>query len=237
MAEGFDDSDKIRRNLVVFSTAILVGAFLNVKIEGSAKLLGIAEIAKPEPWKVWFVLSALVIYQLTRFRFDGGTGLLLHSAKEYLRNVTAPRVGNYLVRRLGRDIRRSGQSPVLVSTVLVDAIRNLEVLDVPGQLHSRTDEWKLASLTMTGAHEGGIWKGRHYFDVVTSAGESMRSTRTYADYSVPVLARPFIAARSLFQLVFYSKIGVDLLFPYLVGFGALGVCAWKFATAVLKGMP
>lgn len=234
MAEGFDDSDKIRRNLVVFSTAIIVGAFLSVRIDGSMKLLGIAEIAKPEPWKVWFVLAAMVLYQLVRYRFDGETGQLFVQARDFLRGVAAPRVGRYLSRRLHRDILRTGTSPVLESNVLTDAIIDLSRPQVPGQSVGR-GEWVLASLSMTGMHEGGVWQGRHHFSIGIVAGDSTRATTTYADYKAPKHVRVPISIRAVLLLIFYSKIGIDLLFPFLVGFSALGVCLWKLSAVLLVG--
>ncbi|AOY93788.1 hypothetical protein BKK79_20145 [Cupriavidus sp. USMAA2-4] len=236
MAEGFDDSDKIRRNLVVFSTAILVGAFLSVKIDGNMKLLGIAEIAKPEPWKVWSVLASMVLYQIIRYRFDGETGQLFAQARDFLRGVSAPLVGKYLCRRLHRDILRTGTSPVLESTVLTDAIRHLSSHQVPGQPDG-SEEWVLAPLSMTGMHEGGVWQGRHHFSIGIVAGDSTRVTATYADYNAPKHVRVPISVRAVLQLVFYSKVGIDLLFPFLVGFSALGVCFWKLGAALLVGTP
>jgi len=239
MPEGFDDSDKIRRNLVVFSTAIIVGASLGVKVEGGAKLLGFAELAKPEPWKVWSVMACLLLYQIARYRFDDATDKLLEKAQEQYRKAVVPQIGRYLGRRLLRDIQRSGTSSLLESTALMDSIQSLEAKDVPG-VESSGAPWQLAQLRMTGKHEGAVWRGRHNFQVVlTVDGEgsqgNSRSTSAFADYTTPRFIKPPIVLYALARVAFYSKTGIDLLFPYLLGFTALLVCLWKIFAPLLNG--
>ncbi len=207
------------------SSAILVGAFLGVKVEGSAKLLGLAEISHPEPWKVWLVLTVAILYLIIRYRFDPSTEELAKQTKEQFGLLAVPRVGRYLSRQLFLDLQSKGSSKVLENSILPDAINSLGETQVPGQVGTP----KLASLALLNQHEGGIWQGRHHFHIALSVGESLRGTSSFADYRTPLHIRLPIAFYAFVRLILYSKVGINVLFPYLMGGAALIVCGWKLS--------
>ncbi|BBB61179.1 hypothetical protein UNDKW_2906 [Undibacterium sp. KW1] len=66
-----DTSDKVRRNLVAFCTAILIAFFLGIKIEEVQPLLLKANIANKE--RLWPVLLVVWLYLFYRFKVSKST--------------------------------------------------------------------------------------------------------------------------------------------------------------------
>lgn len=62
-----DEDSKVRRNLVVYSTVVIVVTFLGIQpMQILLKLLGV-ENGKIEPWRVWTVSAAVLMYLWLRF--------------------------------------------------------------------------------------------------------------------------------------------------------------------------
>jgi hypothetical protein len=64
-----DTPDKLRRNVVVLSAAILVIAFFRLSFKATGTLLGFAEVSNVSPFKVWLALTATLLYMFLRWRY------------------------------------------------------------------------------------------------------------------------------------------------------------------------
>lgn len=68
-----DSDDKIRRNLIVASTAVLLGAWLELPAASVMKrLLGDDISATVQPWRLWTAALALLVYLILRYKFSPG---------------------------------------------------------------------------------------------------------------------------------------------------------------------
>lgn len=62
-----DSADKIRRNLLVFSAAILGTLFLQPKLAKNGQVLGFIDTKDIDPFRMWCVLTAVLSYLTYRY--------------------------------------------------------------------------------------------------------------------------------------------------------------------------
>lgn len=71
---GDDTEDKIRRNLVAFSSIVILGAWLDIPLKAIAdKALTSGALDQVTPWRVWVAVVAVQAYLILRFRFSAET--------------------------------------------------------------------------------------------------------------------------------------------------------------------
>ncbi|MFK4448498.1 hypothetical protein ABH944_008534 [Caballeronia udeis] len=68
-----DTPDKLRRNVVALSAAILAIAFFNLSFRPTGTLLGFAEVSNVSPLKVWVALLVVLLYVFLRYHFSEQT--------------------------------------------------------------------------------------------------------------------------------------------------------------------
>jgi hypothetical protein len=68
-----DTPDKLRRNVVVLSAAILAIALFNLSFRTNGTLLGFAQVGNVSPFKVWLALTATLLYVLMRYHHSDET--------------------------------------------------------------------------------------------------------------------------------------------------------------------
>ncbi len=221
-----DDNDKIRRNLVMASTGALLAAFLNVKVEGTAKLLGVAEVTNLQSWKVWTALMIVLFYLLLRYRFDPATQKLGESFGGEFVPMVQKVVGLYLERKLCWDINRSKTSKILSNDSLIRAIHSL--FTDHGSKVLLADWNKRLDFTYMQPHSGNMWKGGHRFNIGVDLGEGRAiAGGGIADVTIPIGIKLIVSMITGLKLFFYTRTGVELLMPYALGGGAVLVCIFK----------
>lgn len=232
-----DSGDKLRRNLVMVSTAVLVGAFLDVQVSATAKLLGVAEIQNLTPWKIWLVLGIALVYFILRYRFDGLTEKLATKARAGFSAIARPMVVSYVNRAVKSTLIYGRPNKRLAVEGLQNAIRERS------DSYSRTSTYrplnpsKPVSLSLTGDLRGQLWKGGLLFEFGVAPLATTANGGTgfeYVDYEIPRLVRGVISLFAFLRLLTYTKVGVDLLFPYFVGLLALATCVWKASKPLLS---
>lgn len=95
-----DDDDKVRRNLVVTSAALIGVWFLEIPL---VKILpGSIDAATwaPAPWKAWLVFLAVLVYQAARYYFSSERRAVLQSIGEAYKAVVDQQVAARLDREL-----------------------------------------------------------------------------------------------------------------------------------------
>ena len=73
-----DTQDKVRRNLVVFSAAIVIGWFLDLKLTAITQLfVSTSDLINADARKLWIVTFAVLVYLFLRYKFDTATNFQL----------------------------------------------------------------------------------------------------------------------------------------------------------------
>ncbi len=118
---GDDTDDKIRRNLVAFSSIIILGAWLGVPLAALAdKALAAGTLDKVTPWRVWVAVVAVQAYLILRFRFSADT----LAEAQMLRRAWALLYQSKVIRMLRRHLAcysKKQQASPLFATSLADA--------------------------------------------------------------------------------------------------------------------
>ena len=109
---GDDTDDKIRRNLVAFSSVVILGAWLGLPLSAVAdRVLAAGTVDKLEPWRVWSAVVAELVYLVLRFRFSKETRSDAFAAREEWRKVVRRQVERLLRRDFHRFVQTGRDSP------------------------------------------------------------------------------------------------------------------------------
>lgn len=233
-----DFPDKIRRNLVVFSAAIIIGWFLDLKLIAIAKLFVSAEIESVSPSKLWIVTACILCYLILRFKFDDNTNSQINSFSNEVRYQKIRYLYTYLSRQLLNIGRASKTSIILpsLSEHVRETIEHYKKVDsqrISCQLSiSNQDDIKVPADTQYG---GTIWQGElkveeKYF----SAARQFDSRGGVAyDFSIPPTGRLWIWIHALARATLYSKSSLELIVPTVLASFALLITIWKIAAPFL----
>lgn len=95
-----DTKDKIRRNLVVFSAAIIFGWFLDIKLATVTRLFVPASgMENVSAGKLWLVACFILIYLSLRYKFDDATNSQIASLFEEFQAQRRKYLSIYLQRK------------------------------------------------------------------------------------------------------------------------------------------
>ncbi|RQM45240.1 hypothetical protein EHZ19_25060 [Paraburkholderia bannensis] len=78
-----DTPDKLRRNVVALSAAILTIAFFHLSFKPTGNLLGLAEVGNVSPFKVWLDLATVLLYVGLRYHHADDT----HAERQFAREA------------------------------------------------------------------------------------------------------------------------------------------------------
>lgn len=235
-----DTPDKIRRNVVVFSAAVVIGWFLNLKVMDISKLFWSADFSHVSVARLWIVVLAVLTYLLLRYRFDNSTNSQLVSLSEGLEEKRKNYVYQYLCREL-QKINRSGKiSPIFGTSLLEEIEHQKEELQ---NEHNQKYSWQLYADSPwsegTPIEDADtIWNGRiHISEKYFSDGDHPRRmdhSGLLHDFSVPLGGRAWVEIHTFTHVALYSKSAVDLIAPIALAYAALLITANALAVAWLK---
>jgi hypothetical protein len=222
-----DDDDKIRRNLVVFSTGVLLVAWFNVPVQG---WLEDTFKYKPQvtfsPAKTWLAAAAILIYLLLRYRFsEDGENLVqrvsvayAHAVGPYAKTLVVSEAlaaigGGVPSRIVGGDVAgtRDKYQELCHGIGVGEAIR-LTILDDP----SPADRWsgRVSLVALISTQDGG-----------------QRDHTFLLPFSITGWLRAKCVLVGTAKSVFYSKASINHLVPVALAVAAAVVILWKLAVA------
>jgi hypothetical protein len=219
-----DTQDKVRRNLVVFSAAIVIGWFLDLKLADIAKMLVSTNITNVNAGRLWIVILAVLIYLILRYRFDNYTDSQIASLFSEMKAQRNNYLFKYLLRKINR-INQTGKFSPIFNTSLAETVnRGNEELE---KQHSQSISFRLHIFNPWGDEspddlnrpntmwEGTIGVSEEYLregsshSLVTSSGQRH-------DFSILLSGRAWIKTHSFIHVVSYSKSAGDLIVPKIL---------------------
>jgi len=224
-----DDDDKIRRNLVVFSAAVLVVAWLEIPVQPVvAKWLG-AEGWRLHPVKLWLAVLAVDVYLILRFRFGDQT----RETAEELTKVHRKRWRASVLNLIGGDF--DAAKKLYVSDSPTDMIRTLArqkfgtppdmtESEIESLYSSQKGSAVLVKLDPKSASKGTFSANVSLF------GENNRidaNEQLHGTYRFPLWRALSSYLRPWFPTVFYSKGSIELIAPSVLAFAATCVILWR----------
>ena len=225
-----DLPDKLRRNVVVLSAAIVAITLVHLSFKPTGTLLGFAEVGKITPLKVWLALTVVLVYVFLRYWFrddtDGEraqlvqefdnrrfaliTGHLKRAAEQYLRRRRAPR---YLV-----DFDDFAEEQL---ARFADRGRLARAIANPSLDRDAHSPWRGTvrfSLYL-------LWADGNHFQ--------SPSGRSYT-FQLPKPLVAWIVLLGVLRTATYSKSAVDTLVPIGLAALAFGLCVFQLVMAGVK---
>jgi hypothetical protein len=225
-----DLPDKLRRNVVVLSAAIVAITLFHLSFKPTGTLLGFAEVGKITPLKVWLALTVVLVYVFLRYWFHDDTdserarlvqefdnrrfalimGHLKRAAEQYLMRRRTPRClidfDDFAEEKIARFADRGR---------LTRAIAN------PGLDRD--------------AHSP--WRGNVRFSLYLQWADGNHFQNTFGRSYTFQLPKPLVAwivLRGVLRTATYSKSSVDVLVPIGLAALAAGMCVFQLLTVGVK---
>jgi ABC-type multidrug transport system fused ATPase/permease subunit len=234
-----DEDDKVRRNLVVASAAVLLCAWLKVSIPALANRLMSGPTSAPsitlDPVRLWAGALVVLVYLLLRFRFCKATGEAWTDYKKEWSKVRERIATATLRAHLRRASQKRIESP-LFDTSLVNLLaqKTRATQEDLGNLQVdrlRTPVVEAPGITMMDGYSG---KANLAF-LWTDEGAVQHASAGYVeDFAFRKYERWKLIVRTALELATYSRASVQVFVPVLLAVLAFGVSAWNLAIALYR---
>jgi hypothetical protein len=216
-----DTDDKIRRNLVVVSAAVVVGAWLELGA-GSVleRVLGQTTATTITPWRLWAAVLALLAYLALRYRFSEASRSALKLLRTEVHSLSVKAATKALDAELSRfgETRRESDAPSFPGIK-----KAVEALDPPPQADPTR---RLHSLGF-GNRETNFVGEVQFISTVGAANNTVRTA-----FKFGTMRRLWLKAKVASRLVCYSQTSTTLLVPLALAAVATGVAIWRLVQAL-----
>lgn len=224
-----DLPDKLRRNVIVLSAAIVAITVFHLSFRSTGTLLGFAEVGNVSPLKVWLALAAVLAYMFLRYWFHDET----NSERALLAQEFDSRRYALITRQLQRTIERyllHKRAPRYLIDFDDFAEEQLARLADRGCIKRATAAVSL-DRDEHSPWQGGVrcaleleWASNHYRSGIG---------RRY-QFQLPRRVAAWIIFRCALGTATYSKSAVDVLVPIGLAALAAGMCLFQLVTAGVK---
>jgi len=237
-----DTQDKVRRNLVVFGAAIVIGWFLDLKLTAVTKLfVSAADLDHVNVGKLWVVILLALLYLFLRYRFDVATNKQLATLFEEFRTIKNNYLFKYLFRKISQINRTAKSLPIFDSSLMERVNQEVEKYEkehsqkIGFRLHI-SNPWGNSS-PIDSSEFGSFWKGEvsisEEYLKAGSAGNLVVISGRKHYFSIPISGRIWIIWHAIIHVFSYSKSAVDFIVPIILSVAALSVIANRLLTIYL----
>lgn len=209
-----DLPDKLRRNVVVLSAAMLAIAYFNLSFKPTGTLLGFAEVGNVSSFKVWLALAVTLLYVVMRYHHAEET----QSERDFVAKEFVERRRVALIERIEWTVRRYFLKGVPVR--LFDDFAEFVDPDIEGRMtqDGRANQVeKMQVGTVDPSAPQPWWQGRVgvTFHVIWPSGSYGRSAGgPQPAFTLAHRDRFRVTTVALLRAMFQSRAGVDLGLPY-----------------------
>lgn len=220
-----DEDDKIRRNLVVFSAAMLGIAIFRVDVHrlavDSLKVQGFNTVT------AWTVAGFVLAYLVVRYHFSAEARKLKAQIEQHTDRERWARIAPYVQDQVKEAFRSGSRSAAVGSEV--DSFIPQVVLRAGTEASSDTVRTFPLNVALDRAPDS-LWTGNAGMNVLLPG--SGNSVQHNVHYVVPRWKRRRIATATFVLSWVWSDTAINLVFPYAFAVVAEVVVLWKIAAAV-----
>lgn len=218
-----DTPDKLRRNVVALSAAILAIALFNLSFKPTGTLLGFLEVGNISAIKVWLGLLAILVYAFLRYRFDDRTQAEWQALEEDYVAWRTEAVRRHLERSVRSYFMRDRPVPW---------ITNFDDFVGPEVAARMRDDGPARRVDEIGASMPDLsdwWKGRAGFTFHATWATSTygRSGGNTYEFDLPFALKAVTTFACALRSVLYSKGAVDVYVPHIMASAAMLTCLFK----------
>ena len=218
-----DDDDKIRRNLVVASVAVLLSEVFDFQVsQQPTTFMGVISAKPPTPGQLWTGIVVLLVYFLARYRFESGVSKALDLVGTTTRLIANDLVRKHVINGIWRVSH--GRTPYGLVFSNVENSNSWNAFQLEAEESRRM--WAFQS-----AHTFS-WRfdGEVAFTVPPRKVESA-PLQVQAKYRVVGLRWCWLTLRLGLRSFVHSKLAIDTLFPFYLAGPALFVAVRKAIAA------
>jgi hypothetical protein len=226
-----DLPDKLRRNVVVLSAAIVAITVFHLSFRPTSTLLGFAEIGRVTPLKVWLVLSAVLVYMFLRYWFYEGTDQERALLAQEFQGRRYAAIKRHLERSLERHLVYK-RAPVCLTNFHDFADQQLAVCFADRGPAMRADV--VASVE---ADQHSPWKGKvgYALELQWPSGNHYRTSGGQRfDFRLTPGFAVWTVLRCAVRTATYSKSAVDVLVPIALAGVAATMCLYQLVIAGMQ---
>lgn len=226
-----EDSDaKIRRNLVVASTLILLVAWLELPLASLAeKVLAAPPTVQLRPFKVWLACLAVLLYMALRYRFTKEWNLFGRLFRENTRKKRDQMIVE-LIERAFRLFNNERSDSIIFTKSLSSVCEELTAAQklLGRQLGDQPFHVRFHQRTV----ERDPWHGEvsYFLEHPTADPKISAGTRTVS-YAIEGLKKWYITFTSHTQSVLYSESSVRFIVPCALAAAAFVTVIWNMYRA------
>ncbi len=241
-----DDDDKVRRNLVVFSAAVLASEFLEVHELGLLSHLFSSSHYKPEPWRLTAFAMLVLLYLLLRYRFSKASFEAIEDMFGDWRRLRNANIVQ-LLRSGVNAFNLLGLQPGFIDTNLKQAalaeiedwtkphpeagkrMGNIIVTD-NAEHAGKVD--KVQFTEVSEPHGTNTWRGDCHTGKEFYVGTRLVGRSTGGQgirFSFGLTSRLIVCAMSTLQMTIYSRSAINFFTPMLLSLLAMGILINRLA--------
>jgi hypothetical protein len=225
-----DLPDKLRRNVVVLSAAIVAITVFHLSFRPTGTLLGFAEVGNVTPLKVWLALTAVLVYMFQRYWFDEQTD---KERAQLVAEFSSRRFAQ-IAWHLSSSVEQYfvHQRPLRLLTDPYD-LSDL----VPDRLGNAGRPKRAAVQVTVERSANSAWQGKVRYAVELEWASGHRLTPLnggfghFYGFQFPGCLAAWIIVRCALRTATYSKGAVDTLVPIGLASVAFGICVFQLAMA------
>lgn len=227
-----DDESKIRRNLILFSSAVLILAWLGIPFSA---LIGKLVEARPQHLddsKLWATGLAVLAYLAIRYRFSP-EGEKFREVMKTDRDRLLLDKALALAQRQANYFTRTGCEPSVFSGNLIQHVADMSA-DMGDHIKNCGRPMIMLSIS---DYRDAPWDFSMVSDMMWfSEGEKVASTSGGSNIDVKIAGsyRLFVEAFAQLHALTYSASAIKYLAPVLLGLAATSVLAGKVLLAYLN---
>jgi hypothetical protein len=217
-----DEEGKVRRNLVVFSAALLAVAWFELPVQLIAsKALSVEGFSSA---RAWAAAGVVLGYLVLRYHFSPEALKLSQQVDAHLDREHWARVHPFVLREVEGAYRSGGANDTVGRELQVFTS---QVKTKLSQASAPAEQFDSLPVNVTMERGQSIWVG--------SAGLNVGNGTAHYNvrYEVPRTVRRKIRIVGFFKSWVYSDTGINLVFPYVIAVPAAAVIAWKLVAALL----
>ena len=221
-----DEDDKIRRNLVIFSSAILVSAVLDLPISALLTHFASTSYASPDGQKIWGIGLTILAYLAIRYRFSSEGEKYISERQRDMDSLH----WSYLVELLKAQLdsyTKSGNEPRIFKGKLVEYVNS----KTEEMLLRHTDLTKVPRPKLTpniDERQGSEWE---YSVRLQMNWQSSQIQSNAAGFSIDMLVdgreKIVMQIKTWCHCILYSRTSIVYLAPIFFGLVASLTLCWR----------
>lgn len=228
-----DEDDKIRRNMVIFSSGILASAILELPFSSLVQVVLSATYKGPDNWKVWGLGLVILAYMALRYRFSSEGERYI---SEYEKDMASLRWKylNELVQAQATYFTKTGREPKVFKGGLSDYVRGHETTVMRNNRNLTSIPRPILKTNLL-EHMGGNWAYRVGVALAWQTIEhSSSSTGGIIDMLVEGREKLIVQVRTWLHCTFYSRASIVYLTPIILGLLAALLLCWRLLQIYLS---